>query len=400
MRRLRVVLPILLLVIVVVSAVLVLRARGNAETGPALALCPGPDAYGYRCEPGATYEYIDATNDTFLYADEGTVVVDLPFAFTFYGSSYQQVALSSNGNLQFTTENTAFSNECLNEGPIQSMGELIAPYWDDLDLTLIGFLETAVVGEAGSRIFVIEWDDIPAYGDPNDRVTFEVQLFEGSNDIVFLYQDVTRTTANNGRSATIGLQSENRGNTLQFACDQLALINSFVLYFPHPENPAQASVPVHNPMTGLDTAVSQPKGDMNVLIERLNRDGVNALQRMQAYWLSQQPQKEVQTRQADITGDGQEELILLLRPPIAFAEQTELAVFAKVDERNQGWELLYHSFPLARQGDDGRFFSLDIVADKTADGLLDVLILDGSTGETFVLSAAGESFELNTLVVP
>lgn len=388
--------PLVLLVIIVVSAFLVLRAGGEAETGPAVALCPGPDQYGYRCEPGASFAYIDATEDTSLYADDGTVVVDLPFAFTFYGSSYQQVALSSNGNLQFTTENAAFANACLDQGPAAGMGELIAPYWDDLDLTLFGYLETAVSGTAGSRIFVIEWDDIPSFENSDDRVTFEVQLFEGSSDIVFLYQDVTRTQGDNGRSATIGLQSEARGNSLQYGCDQLILTSGLGIHFPHPDETAEAiSRPPFPPLSGPGPTAAPPKGDVALLIERLNWEGTAALQGMRAYWLAQQPQFESQSIQADITGDGQEELILLLRPPAAFAAQTQLVVLGRASE--PGWTLLYHSYPLARGANEGRQFSLDRVTDGTADGVLDVLVDDLNHGETFVLTAAAETFELKSL---
>jgi hypothetical protein len=397
MRTLRVVLPLVLLVVIVVLGFLVLRAGGEQETGPPIALCPGPDQYGYRCEPGASFAYIDATEDTLLYSDDGMVVVDLPFPFTFYGSSYQQVALSSNGNLQFTTENAAFTNECLNQGPVSGMGELIAPYWDDLDLRLFGYLETAVSGTAGSRIFVIEWDDIPSFDNPDDRVTFEVQLFEGSNDIVFLYQDVTRTQGNNGRSATVGLQSEARGNSLQYGCDQLVLTNGLTVHFPHPAETAQEiSRPPFLPLSGQSlTAAPLPKGDLKLLIERLNREGTAALQAMRPYWLAQQPQFESQSIQADITGDGEEELILLLRPPAAFAAQTQLAVFGRMSE---GWELLYHSYPLARQDGSPRF-SLDGVVDKTADGVVDVLIRDLTTGDIYLLTGS-QSFELTTLPTP
>lgn len=352
MRGRRVILPIILLVIIGVSAFLVLRARGDTESGPALALCPGPDEYGYRCEAGAVFTYIEATNDTTLYADDGTIIVDLPFPFTFYGSVYQQAVLSSNGNLQFTTENAAFNNACLTEGAVVGMGELIAPYWDDLDLTLVGFLETAVVGEAGSRIFVIEWDDVPPYGSPDDRVTFEVQLFEGSNDIVFLYQDVNRPQGGNGRSATIGLQSELRGNTLQLGCNQLSLANGLTVYFPHPTDAAQEIGRLPQPQFGSAESKIVPKGDIAVFLERLNTDGLNALQAMRVYWLARQPQKEMLFLQTDLTGDGQEELVLLLRPPLTFAQQTELVIFSLAGEENDTWQLLYHNFPLARQGND------------------------------------------------
>lgn len=411
MRNPRILLPLFLLAVIVVSAFLVLRARGDQETGPAFALCPGPDQYGYRCDQEAVFPYIDATNDTFLYSDDGVIVVDLPFPFTFYGNSYQQVVLSSNGNLQFTTENSAYNNECLSQGPVSGMGELIAPYWDDLDLTLFGFLETAVSGEAGSRIFVIEWDDVPVFDIPEDRVTFEVQLFEENNDIVFLYQDVTRSQGNNGRTATIGLQSETRNNTLQYGCDQLSLINGLTIHFSHPAGAVQEGTQPAQPLSIPETFLPPtPKGDLELLIQRLNREGINALQSMHAYWLSQQPQMESQSFQADINGDGQEELILLLRPPAAYARYTQLAVLGRAGEDEQDWQLLYHNYPLARQQgsgfpesdsqERGRRLSLESVADKTADGILDVFIQDLDSGETFIFTASGHSFELKPPIAP
>jgi hypothetical protein len=56
------------------------------------------------------------------------------------------------------------------------MGDMVAPYWDDLDLRFVGYLETEVVGETPDRIFVVEWDEVPRY-DSEDLLTFEVQFF-------------------------------------------------------------------------------------------------------------------------------------------------------------------------------------------------------------------------------
>ncbi len=370
MRNPRAIFLFLLIALITISAFFVLRARGeNVETGPPIALCPGPDQYGYQCQSGAEFVYIDATNDTGLYEDDGTILVDLPFAFTFYGRSYQQIALSSNGTLQFTTENPAFANECLNNGPVQGMGEMIAPYWDDLDLTFSGFLETAVTGDSGSQIFTIEWDDIPPFGSSGDTVTFEVQLHEGSNDLVFLYQDVTRTQGNLGGSATVGLQSETLGNTLQHGCDQLVLTNGQKIYFPHPAVDIGELSPSFirqssQPFLGSYSTFPIPKGDMNLILERLNLEGLNGIDRMDGYWMGQGRPKIVKTQSFDLTGNGQNELVVLLRAPIAFASETQIAVFSMVTgEAGESWRLLYHDFPLARQEGDsklvGRFYSSD-----------------------------------------
>ena len=138
-RRTPLIVGILLLIMVLIIIIFLVTRPTQAAVGEAIALCPGPDLYGYTCDSGAGYAYIDADNDTFLYSDDGTTTLPLPFAFTFYGTTYTEVHLSSNGNVQFANGNPLFFNDCMNGGPVQDMGDMIAPFWDDLDLTLYGF---------------------------------------------------------------------------------------------------------------------------------------------------------------------------------------------------------------------------------------------------------------------
>ncbi len=238
--RFRLLFWLVLLAAVAVVLFFVFRRDTQAAYGPQVALCPGPDFYGYTCEPGGNYAYIDATEDTGLYADDGVTAVSLPFPFTFYGTTYTSLTLGSNGTLQLGDGGAAeYLNRCLDGGPAPAMGDLIAPYWDDLDLTFVGFLETAVIGEAPNRIFVAEWDGVPRFdGDFEDTLTFEVQLFEGSNEIVFLYPDVTVLNESRGDSATVGLQSAAQGLALQYSCNQPVLADALGIAF-HPSRGGQ-----------------------------------------------------------------------------------------------------------------------------------------------------------------
>lgn len=97
---------------------------------------------------------------------------------------------------------------------------------------------------------MLEWDDIPRYDDPGDRVTFAVQLFEETQDILFLYADVTMLQGNNGSSATIGIQSEAQGLALQFGCNQPVVADASRVRFTVPEDA--------NGDLGLETAVFNP----------------------------------------------------------------------------------------------------------------------------------------------
>lgn len=384
---------LLLLAVIVISLIYLIRGT-RADFGPAAALCPGPDMYGYTCTGGAGFAYIDATQDTGLYADDGVVTIQLPFPFIFYGTTYTELNASSNGNLQFGSANPRYGNTCLANQPVQEMGEMIAPYWDDLNLLEFGFLETETVGEAPERIFVIEWDDVPVFGDnSDDRVTFAVQLFEGSSNILFLYEDVTTFTGHNGASATIGLQSAANGLALQFSCDQAAIADAGRILFPHPERP--------NPdVDALDTATTftapapLAKGVTADLIEALNQSGTGVLPQLQSRWRSQTPRRAAVWEWIDVDGDGRTELIMLW---YGGADHPELAQLAVLATNEAGQMSLLHSDHLSTRSDPVAEISIAAAADLTNDAIPDLLLQDDSGRLNVITTAPGS---LSRLPVP
>lgn len=387
MRSRSVVVGIVVVLAVAAIAAFFMVRRTVATVGPPLALCPGPDQYGYTCDTEAVFTYVDAGNDTFLYADDGLVVLQLPFAFTFYGNNYTEVLASSNGNLQFATENAAFQNVCMNEAPAAGMGDMIAPYWDDLNLTAVGYLETEVVGTSPERIFVIEWDDIPRYG-TNDTVTFEVQLFEGSNDIVFLYESVATFEGNNGSSATVGLQSEGQGLALQYSCEEAALSNGRTIHFPHPADPDEEAVEaVADGPAGRVTL--PPKGEVARLMAALAESGpgtVGVLPGLNQEWLGQNPARLAQWEWADVNGDGRDDLIILWRGERDHPEVAQLAILTV----GAGGDVaLAYDRQLATRQAGMERPELITVVDLTADERPDVLLHDRATGRLLVASEAG-----------
>ncbi len=322
LNRLRPFLIILLLIAIVAVGYFWWQSR--QIDAPALALCPGPDGYGYACESGAGFAYIDAVTDTGLYEDDGTVAIPIPFSFTFYGTTYSRLTASSNGNIQFGGSNPSYANSCLLPRTAAGMGDLIAPYWDDLNLAFTGFLEYDIVGQAPERIMVIEWDGVSRFGDDEDTVTFEVQLFEGSNDIVFLYEDTSSFEGNHGGSATIGLQSELQGMALQYGCDQPVVADTGKLYFPHPDKPMRGA--------GLDTSVSiapspyaiAAKGQTAVLLQ----NPVTSLPQLQQEWVNGRPSVLSTSEWVDMDGDGQDELIILRRGTAAQPHLSQITLLS------------------------------------------------------------------------
>lgn len=374
---------LLLLLAAVIAIFFSMRRETRAAFGPAVALCPGPDLYGYTCESGTAFAYIDATNDSGLYEDEGAVEVALPFPFTFYGTTYDQVRASSNGTLHFGVATPQYNNTCLTEGPASAMGDMIAPFWDDFDLRFFGTLDTETVGTAPGRIFVIEWDDVPRFDSEDDRATFAVQLFEGSNDIVFLYQDVAMFEGHNGSSATIGLQSESQGLALHFGCNQPVVADAGALHLRHPVTANEEVGRQEQPVAGAVAPAMEAKGEVARVIEILNRQGPVALNRLRTAWLNERPPRIGEWRWLDLAGDNNEELLLLWYGRRRHPQLAQLVLLGR-DESGQ-LVLLRHHYFSTRQEVIGRL-EIAATADLTGDNLVDPLLHEPGTGQLFVVT--------------
>ena len=390
----RILLVLLILIILIGAGLFIFWRSTRAEFGPAAALCPGPDLYGYTCTGGDGFAAIDATNDTGLYTDDGIITLELPFVFTFYGTDYSELQASTNGNIQFGSGNGWYLNSCLTNGPNPDMGDMIAPYWDDFDLTLTGFLETEVVGEEPNRIFVVEWDDVPRYdGDPDDLVTFSVQLFEGSNDILFLYEDITLVDGGNGRSATIGLQSAAQGVALQYSCDQAAVSDSRRLHIPHPED-ANADLGredvLYRPQENMSMTA---KGEIADLITALDQRGPTIMAAMQRQWLNQQPQ-----RMSDWVWledeNGRSHLIFLWQ---GTQDRPDLSQLILLSPDSSGAMTLQFNHHFTSRETNSAHIEWVEAADVTTDGQVDVLLKDGENGRYYIFTTHHNTPTLHTL---
>ena len=94
-----------------------------------------------------------------------------------------------------------------------------------------------VLGEAPNRRLIIEWRNFSAYDDAEDpvpdyttRLTFQTVLYEGSNDIAFLYRTL-QGPLTQGESATIGLQNDRRDRAIQFGFNRPRLSEGRSLFF-------------------------------------------------------------------------------------------------------------------------------------------------------------------------
>ncbi len=153
---------------------------------------------------------VPGTTDIGNHGDDTVTTIALPFSYTLYDQTFTSINLSSNGNAQFTTTDTTFTNQCL---PWTTHNYTIFPYWDDLYLVNSGFgIFTSISGTAPNRIFNIEWR--AQYFPGSGSAGFELRLYEGQLRFDVIYGTVT----NGNTSATAGVQRDNTFFT-QYFCN-------------------------------------------------------------------------------------------------------------------------------------------------------------------------------------
>src|SRR5437764_267028 len=113
------------------------------------------DSFGYFCDVQAP-NYVQADTSLGLSGDDNNVQVTLPFAFTFYGQTFDTAWVCTNGFVTFENPGgpgCPFFNSGIPGGPSGS----IFPFWDDMFLDGASSTWTKVIGSAPDRQFVIEW---------------------------------------------------------------------------------------------------------------------------------------------------------------------------------------------------------------------------------------------------
>jgi len=70
------------------------------------------------------------SNSLNLQGDDNALMIDLPFNFSFYCNSYDQIGVSTNGLLTFDIPSTIYQNTPTNSPSLPF--NFIAPFWTDL----------------------------------------------------------------------------------------------------------------------------------------------------------------------------------------------------------------------------------------------------------------------------
>ncbi|MGC2627287.1 MAG: hypothetical protein WA269_10645 [Candidatus Udaeobacter sp.] len=162
---------------------------------------------------------VPGTTDSGNHGDNQVTNIALPFSYTLYDQTFNSINVSSNGNAQFTTTDTDFTNVC--PLPWTSHNYTIFPYWDDQRTDANSGCSafpggncgvfTSVSGTAPHRIFNIEWRTV-YFAAPTTTANYELRLYEGQIRFDVIYGAV----ASGNTSATAGVQ---RDNVTQYFCN-------------------------------------------------------------------------------------------------------------------------------------------------------------------------------------
>ena len=178
----------------------------DADVQADFSLARKLDDFGHGCSPIA-FDWVDAGTTSPLFGDDFVGRLVLPFDFSYYGETYDEVWLSDNGYLNFlgADQFNAFPVEI----PVESdPNAAVYALWQDLHVDEDGAIRYDTVGSAPDRAFVIEYDSVKAGA---NTVTFEIKLWE-NGDIDLLYAD-----AGTGDDAGIGIENADGTDALSFS---------------------------------------------------------------------------------------------------------------------------------------------------------------------------------------
>lgn len=246
------------------SGPITVEVCGQTATGSEFTVLPFQPS---RNRPQPNFSYLDLSRDPEASRlefqldedeedrtpDDSIARVALPFKFILFARTFLEgspVNISTNGWISLTPglkgtaewENGRLPGHRV-PGPGDYVGSmpanLIAPFFHDL---VVGETDSAVytrvLGEAPNRRLIVEWKNFSAYDDDEEdpepdyatRLTFQAVLYEGSNDIAFLYPELKGSLAQ-GDSATIGLQNDRRDRAIQFGFNRPRLSEGRSLFF-------------------------------------------------------------------------------------------------------------------------------------------------------------------------
>lgn len=146
-------------------------------------------------------EVVSSPNFVFL-GDDAFTGVPVGFSFEYFGNSYTNINIHSNGFLSFGATSTPTVAQFF-PNPL-APNNVLAVAWDDWNPNDGGTISYATEGSAPNRKFIVDFTDLPHFGSAGAlTMTTQVILYEGLN---FIDYQVTRVEADAG-NRTQGIEN-------------------------------------------------------------------------------------------------------------------------------------------------------------------------------------------------
>jgi hypothetical protein len=143
-------------------------------------------------------------NDNFL-------AIPLGFSFTYNGVTYTEVSIQTNGFLAMgptvATSNVAISSTT-------GTNNIVAALNRDIKSRDTGELMSLSSGTAPNRVFTVQWlhyRRVPTTT-ANDDFSFQIQLHENANKVIFVYGPFSTVTASTAATIQVGLRGDSNAD--------------------------------------------------------------------------------------------------------------------------------------------------------------------------------------------
>lgn len=159
---------------------------------------------------GGTNAFAFATDDIW------SQPINIGFNFCYFGNTFTQCLVGSNGQITFNTalagQPNTFTITTAIPSTVNVPGNTICGPFRDIDPSQGGVVRTYVTGTAPCRRFVAYWSGVPHWGGGCAGVpttTFQIVLNETTNDIQVFINNHTACNANSGGAGIVGVQNNN-----------------------------------------------------------------------------------------------------------------------------------------------------------------------------------------------
>ncbi|MEK7865597.1 MAG: hypothetical protein AAB434_02875 [Planctomycetota bacterium] len=219
---------LLSLLLVLLSAAPALANRGGPDEGGYFWVDNVPDGFSDPLNDvpafaPRNYTLAGANNPFFTLGDEELVTqINLGFPFTFYGTIYNGITLSSNGFLSFLQQGITTNPVTSPMPSLNAPNALVAFHWNDMNPANIQ--NTVFFGQGGNapdRVWCTDFVNVPMRGgappgfvDNTRTCRVQAALEETTNDIFFY---ITRWCANTTTLTTLGIENQDGTMGTQYA---------------------------------------------------------------------------------------------------------------------------------------------------------------------------------------